>query len=131
MSTAYLRRIGIVSIALAASLVLAGSPHFAVASDTGCTGGSCTVVSPLKGVANFPALIKAVLNGILVVATPIIVLFIVYSGFLFVTARGDLTAIQKARDNLLWVVIGSVVLLGAWAIAQIIASTLQSVTGTT
>ena len=92
---------------------------------TGCVGDSCTVKNPLN-TPDFPALINKILQATLVIAVPVIVLFIIYSGFLFVTARGDTTQLQQARTNFLWVVIGSVVLLGASAIAAIIANTLKS-----
>lgn len=92
---------------------------------TGCPNGTCTVVNPLN-VDNFPDLINKVLQGALVIAVPIIILFIVYSGFLFVTARGDTTKLATARLNFFYVVIGSIVLLGAMAIASVIANTIRS-----
>lgn len=92
---------------------------------TGCVGTSCTVTNPLNA-PDFPTLMNKILQAVLVIAVPIIVLFIIYSGFLFVTARGDTTQLQKARTNFLWVVVGSVVLVGAAAIAALIAGTLRS-----
>ena len=75
--------------------------------------------------ATFSAII-GILNGALIIAVPIIVLFIVYSGFLFVTARGDTTKLATARLNFFYVIIGSVVLLGATAIAAVVANTIRS-----
>ncbi len=91
---------------------------------TGC-GASCTVKNPLNA-PDFATLMNKILQGVLIIAVPIIVLFIVYSGFLFVTARGDTTKLQQARTNFLWVVVGAVVLVGASAIAAIIANTLKA-----
>jgi hypothetical protein len=54
-------------------------------------------------------------------------IFLVYSGFLFITAQGDTTKLEKARSNFLWTVIGLGIFLGAWAIAIIIRNTIRQV----
>ena len=53
------------------------------------------------------------------------VFFIVYSGFLFVTARGSEDKLKTAKRALLYSVIGTAILLGAWVIAEVIASTIN------
>lgn len=90
---------------------------------SGCPGGVCEVTNPLSA-KNFPDLIKSILNAALIIGVPIIVLFLVYAGFMFIIARGNTTKLEDARRNLLWVVVGAGVFLGAWTIAQIIANTL-------
>lgn len=72
--------------------------------------------------------IKTVLQGVIKIAIPILALAIIYSGFLFVFARGNPEGISKAKDTLLYTLIGSAVLLGAYAIAELIESTLKAVT---
>jgi len=67
--------------------------------------------------------IKVILEGIIKISIPVIVLALIYSGFLFVTARGMPDKLKKAKDALLYTVIGAAVLLGSWAIAQIISNT--------
>ncbi len=119
----------IAATAIVSAVLLAGPVLLVHAADTsnptGCPGGSCAVINPLN-VGSFPDLINAVLKAALIIAVPIIILFIVYSGFLFVTARGDTAKLATARLNFFYVVIGSIVLLGAMAIASIIASTIRS-----
>lgn len=68
-------------------------------------------------------LIKIILEGIVKIGVPIIALAIIYSGFLFVSARGKPEAIKKAKDALIYTIIGAAILLGSWALAQLISDT--------
>jgi hypothetical protein len=67
--------------------------------------------------------ISLVLKVMVMVALPIISFFIVYSGFLFISAQGNQEALSKAKTNLLYVLIGSVLILGAWVISTLIGGT--------
>ncbi|MEK7462708.1 MAG: hypothetical protein AAB618_04015 [Patescibacteria group bacterium] len=64
--------------------------------------------------------IVAILNIIIVIATPIVVIFIILAGFKYVTARGDVSKVQEATRALTYSVIGGVLIIGAVAIAEII-----------
>ena len=55
------------------------------------------------------------------------VLFLMYVGFLFVSARGDPEKLQTARRAFLWTVIGIALLLGGRLVASIIGSTVSQV----
>jgi predicted transporter len=75
-------------------------------------------------VTSLQGFLEAVLNNIVLpIGSIIIVLFIIYSGFLFVTARGNEDQIEKAKHTLLYVVIGAAILLGAVAISTAISGT--------
>ncbi|MCR4306787.1 MAG: pilin, partial [Candidatus Yonathbacteria bacterium] len=76
------------------------------------------------GVANLNALIEKILKVVVDIGTPIAVLFIIYAGFLFVTAQGDPTKITKAKNAFTWAIIGTAVLLGAWVLAVAIGGTI-------
>lgn len=65
--------------------------------------------------------IVALLNIFIIVATPIIVLFIIYAGFLYVTAGGNTQQVQKATTALTYAIIGGIMVLGAVVISGIIA----------
>src|SRR3989338_122668 len=54
---------------------------------------------------------------------PVIALAIVYSGFLFVEARGNAEKLNKAKKALLYTMVGAAILLGSWAIAKLISET--------
>lgn len=56
----------------------------------------------------------------------IVILMLVYVGFLFVTAQGNPTEISAAREMLLWTVVGALILLGAKAIALGIQATVDA-----
>lgn len=79
---------------------------------------------PLGGrVEDFPTLIKTILDGLIYIGLPVVALAIVYSGFLFVFARGNSEKLTKAKDALIWTIVGAALLLGAWAIAKMIKNT--------
>ena len=70
-----------------------------------------------------PKFIAGVLRVLVLVALPIIALFFVYSGFLFIKAQGNSSELETAKKNFVYVVIGAILILGAWVIAQLIAGT--------
>ncbi|MEN9390373.1 MAG: hypothetical protein RLZZ283_473 [Candidatus Parcubacteria bacterium] len=59
------------------------------------------------------------------IAFPVIILFIVYVGFLFVAAQGKPEAIQKAQKYFFWAIVGALIVLGAQALAYAIEATVQ------
>jgi len=69
-------------------------------------------------------LIVAILRIFITVATPIIVLFIIYAGFKYVTAQGNAQQVQEATRALTYAIIGAVLIIGAVAISEIIANTI-------
>jgi hypothetical protein len=68
-------------------------------------------------------LIVAVLRIFITIAVPIIVLFIIYAGFKYVTAQGNAQQVQEATRALTYAIIGAVLIIGAVAISEIIANT--------
>lgn len=77
---------------------------------------------------NVPDLLLVLARGFVVVMSPIIVVFIIYAGFLFVTARGNESQLEKARFILLWSLIGAFVLIAAEVISYAIQDTITSLT---
>lgn len=75
-----------------------------------------------------PDLLVAILNVVIVIAVPIIVLFIIYAGFLYVTARGNAEQVKTATRALTYAIIGGVLILGAVAIAEIIGNVVDEFT---
>ncbi|MCK5021745.1 MAG: hypothetical protein KAR54_00650 [Candidatus Pacebacteria bacterium] len=84
-----------------------------------------TLGNPLK-VDTFEALIAEILKVVVMIASPIAVLAIIYSGFLFVKARGKPEELKSARETLMWTIIGIAVLLGASVLSAVIKGTIQS-----
>jgi len=85
-------------------------------------GGNTKIVNPINA-TTINGLIKTILEGVLKIGIPLVALAIIYSGFLFVIARGNSEELKKAKDALLYSVIGAAVLLGSWALAQLISDT--------
>ena len=71
--------------------------------------------------------LKAVLDVIIAIAFPVIVLAIIYTGFLFVSARGRPEALTTAKKSLVWTLIGAMILLGAFVLANAIKQTVDDI----
>lgn len=86
-----------------------------------------TIKNPLgtDGPQNIPAFIQKAIEVVLVVGVPLVVLAIIYSGFLFVAAQGNPEKLKKAKEALLYVIIGAFFLLGAYVIANAISTTVK------
>ena len=99
-----------------------------VTSTPGPCDTSGKICDPLAGssIKDIPTLIHTLLTGILRIGLPIVALAIIYSGFLFVAARGNSEKLSKAKDTLLYTLIGAAILLGSWAIAEMIQQTVTS-----
>lgn len=71
-------------------------------------------------------LMQALLNMVIIISIPIVVLFIIYAGFLYATAQGNPEKLQVANRALVYGVIGGVVIIGAVAILQIVQNTVNA-----
>jgi len=102
------------------------TPILYVNADTNIT---TTINNPLgpNGPQNIPDFIKKVIEVVLTVGVPVIVLAIIYTGFLFVKAQGNSEAITKAKASLMYTLIGAALLLGAFVIAQAIGATVKDI----
>lgn len=95
---------------------------------TGCASGG-GLANPLKNICNFEDFVELLLKAVINIGLPIAVLFIVYSGFLFVTAQGSEDKLKEAKDTFFYTIIGVTLFLGSWALALIIKSTIKLLTG--
>lgn len=83
---------------------------------------SKSLENPLKfsSIANF---IEGVLEAVVMIALPIIVAFMVYAGFKFIFAQGNEGKLKTAKENFMYVIIGTIMILGAWVLATLIGAT--------
>ncbi len=72
--------------------------------------------------------IKKVIDFAIKIGIPIVAIAIIYSGLLFVTARGNDKQLETAKNAFTYAVIGGAVLLGSWIFAQLIKDTIESIT---
>lgn len=106
----------------------AGSGGSAGPNPAGNGGGSATpnpagpgaLQNPLNNINGVEDLLVAILEVLIIIAVPIIVIFIILAGFKYVTARGNAQQIQEASRALTYAIIGAVLVVGALAIAEII-----------
>ena len=95
-------------------------------SSGGPTTISYKIGNPFKGGSDFISILNVFLEKIIMpLASVFIVLAIIYSGFKFVMAQGDPKQIQDARTGLMYVLIGTAVLLGATGISSAVKGTLS------
>lgn len=89
-------------------------------------GNPPTLPSPLvTNIDSIAEFVKAILtNIVLPIGAVVVVFFIIYSGYLFVTAGGNEKKIETAKHTFLYVLIGAAILLGSWAIALAVQNTL-------
>ncbi len=84
------------------------------------------LTNPLgTGTGTICQLIKKVLNVSIQLATPVMLVFIVLAGLRFVWARGNPDKLKEARANLVYTLIGIGIFLGAWALAMVVAGTIN------
>lgn len=82
-------------------------------------------MQPFKNPLKFPnidQLFSGILEAIIIISTPIVVFFLIFAGFKYVTARGNPEKIQEASKSLLYGVIGGVIIIASVAILTIIKS---------
>jgi len=117
----------IIFVALIAPLLFVNA-----AATTAGTTVSTTIENPLSSeIDTIPKFIEAVLKIVLTVGIPIVALAIIYTGFLFVKAQGKPEELTKAKQSLLFTLIGAALLLGAFVIANAVVSTVEDIKSTT
>lgn len=84
-------------------------------------------VNPIK-YDNFSDFAAGVTQSAVQILMPFIVLAFIYSGFLFVKAQGKPKELEDAQNAIKWSIVGAFILFGAWGFAQIIKTTISTVT---
>lgn len=69
--------------------------------------------------------LEKVLGLMVDIGFPVLILAIVYTGFLFVKAQGNETELGKAKQAFFWTIVGGVILLGAEIIVRAISGTIN------
>ena len=82
-------------------------------------GLSYKIKTPLE-VTNIEGLVVAILNVLLIIAIPVIVFFIIFAGFSYVTAQGNPEKIKTATRSITYALIGGILILGATALTEVI-----------
>lgn len=80
---------------------------------SGCDGGSST---------ELPNVIINILNGIIAVSGLVAVVFVIVGGIQYMTSAGDPGKTKKAKDTILYAVIGLVICVLAFAIVNFVVN---------
>lgn len=97
---------------------------------TGVMAETVKFENPLKAEYDtFPHLVAGITRIAVNVLTPFVVIGFIYSGFLFVKAQGKEKELEEAKKAIYYSVIGAFILFGAWGFAQIIGTTVSTITG--
>lgn len=96
-------------------------------TSSGVQAPKIKLVNPLGSTKTLPELIDGILRIVLTIGIPLIALMIIYSGFKFVMAQGNSKELEDARRNLLYVLIGAGILLGAYVIAEAVVGTINAI----
>lgn len=91
--------------------------------------GLVKLENPFSRGNNLYDFLKAIVVDIMLpLGGVLVVIAIIYTGFLFVTAQGNEEKLKTAKKALTYTVIGSAILLGAWTIALVIENTIGAIT---
>jgi hypothetical protein len=105
-----------------------GGNNVNTALDGGNNVNSAVLENPLdSSISTIPAFFSVLIDILLVFAIPFIVFFIIYAGFLYVTAQGNAEKIKTAHNALLYALIGGMLILGANVLLDIITNTVDQI----
>ena len=78
---------------------------------------------------DFPTLITQIAGAIVAIVLPISVIAIIYAGFRFVTAsaQGNTGELEKAKKMLLWIIVGTAIIVGSSLLARAIINFVKTV----
>lgn len=71
-------------------------------------------------------LISVVMKAVVQIGSILLVLALIWTGFLFIQAQGKEEQIRSARQALMWTVLGGLLLLGAQTLSLIISSSITT-----
>ena len=72
-------------------------------------------------------LVDIIIDVLMDIMIPVVVFFVIYAGFLFVTASGNEQKLTQAKKVLLYTAIGAAIFIAADVISDVIVNTLQGV----
>ena len=63
--------------------------------------------NPVKGATDLNGFINKIVTWMMFIVTPVLILMLIYSGFLFVTAQGEAEKLTEAKRTLIYVIVGA------------------------
>ena len=99
--------------------------NLALISNVFALQSESSIENPI-GATSVSSLVEAIAKVVAEVGIMVAAVFIIYSGFLYVSARGSEDQLKKAHTTFTWTIIGTAVILGAWVIATALKATIES-----
>jgi hypothetical protein len=93
-------------------------------SGSGCQNNGGALCNPLKS-DSLIGFLESLIDILILFAIPLIILMIIYSGFMYVMARGNEEKVTTATRSLTYAVIGGLLILGAKLLLEIIQGTVN------
>lgn len=118
----------VLTLIIAASFGLIATPATVGAADvfTGaCSGSAANTVLCQNKSDDIQSPIKAIVNTLLYVLGAVSVVVIIIAGILYTTSSGDAAAVTKAKNTLLYAVVGLVVAVLAFAIVNYVLASFK------
>lgn len=104
--------------ALSAVLVSASSAH-------AIQGPNLT--NPLAGEADFGRILNTIINGLLLFAGAVAVLFLIIGGFRYVVSAGNPDQVEGAKKTILYAILGLIIIFIAFVLVQVLLGTVLRV----
>ncbi len=81
-----------------------------------------TLPNPLGGVNTIGDLLNKIIDVLILFASPVVVIIVMYAGYMFLSARDEPEKITQARNTILYAMLGYGIILIAKGIGLIIQS---------
>ncbi len=85
--------------------------------------GPITIPNPLAA-QSISDLLNKIIDFLIIIASPILVIMVLWAGFLYLTSGGDPTKVQTANRTLLWAAVGFAIILISKGFTLLIANIL-------
>lgn len=115
-------KIGILTVVLLLVTLFASSGMLVQARDPGVP--AIGIPNPLGDVRDIGGVLERIASFLFIIATPILTIMVLWSGFLFLTSAGVPAKLVQAKQALLWAILGFAIVLINWGFAHIIAEIL-------
>lgn len=83
-----------------------------------------SLTNPISS-TTFADLVAKLAKAVAAIGVPLVAIFLIWSGFLFVTSQGNEKKLEEAKQAFYWAVIGGAVVVGAYALASAIVNFAQ------
>jgi hypothetical protein len=80
--------------------------------------------NPVARIMEPQNLIDLIVTIVQFLGGPVVVIGVIYAGYLFVSAQGETGQLEKARHALLWTIVGAAVILGASVLKSVVQGTI-------